>query len=63
MAGKVVWKSDLEVSEEEGFPSLMWCGWTKAQRLQGTLVAMVTGVRSLCAEGSLLLRCSGQLLA
>lgn len=63
MAGKEVWRSHLEVSEEESFPSLIWCGWRKAQRPQGTLVAMVTGVRSLCAQGCLVMTCSGQLLA
>lgn len=62
MAGKEVWRNHLEVSGKESFSSLIWCGWSKAQRPQGTLVAMVTGVRSLCAQGYLLMSCSGQLL-
>lgn len=51
VAGKVVRKTDLGVSGEEGFPGLIWCGWRNAQSPRGILLAMVTDTISLRAQG------------
>lgn len=36
MAGKEVWRNHLEVSGEESFPSLIWCGSESSETTRDT---------------------------